>query len=264
MIRSLWSAASGMFSQQLNIDTIANNLANVNTTGFKKSRAEFQDLLYQVLQMPGAPVTSGGELQIPVGQQVGLGSKPSAVAKIFTSEGFTQTENPLDLAIEGDGFFQITLPDGNTGYTRDGSFKVDSEGRLVTSDGYLLAQEITIPDDTLSISISSEGVVSVLQAGNTTPTDLGQIELAKFINPSGLLSQGQNLYLESDASGTPITGNPSSEGFGKVVQGFLEMSNVKVVEEMVRMIVAQRAYELSSKAVQTADEMLAIANALRR
>lgn len=264
MVRGLWSAASGMYAQQLNIDTISNNLANVNTTGFKKSRAEFQDLFYQVLQTPGTPVTAGGEIQIPTGIQVGLGSKPSSVAKIFSQDSLTQTENPLDLAITGDGFFQITLPDGSTAYTRDGSFKMDSQGRMVTSDGYLLSPEITIPDDALSISISSEGVVSVLQPGSTTPTELGQIELAKFINPAGLLSQGKNLYIESAASGTPITANPASQGFGSVVQGFLESSNVKVVDEMVRMIIAQRAYELNSKAVQTADDMLSVANNLRR
>lgn len=264
MMRGLWTAATGMYSQQLNIDTIANNLANVNTTAFKKSRVDFQDLFYQVLQLPGTPVTADGEIQVPVGMQLGLGVRPVAIGKIFSIEGFTETENPLDLAISGDGFFQITLPDGTTAYTRDGTFKLDGEGRIVTSDGYLLNPEISIPSDALRIIVNSEGVISVLRPGSPLPEELGQIELARFINPSGLISYGKNLYLESAASGEPVIGTPGSEGFGTIMQGFLEMSNVKVVEEMVKMIIAQRAYEINSRAIQTADDMLAIANNLRR
>ncbi len=264
MMRALWTASSGMYGQQVNLDVISNNLANVNTTGFKKSRVDFQDLFYQVLQAPGTPVTSGGEIQLPVGQQIGLGVKPAAIGKIFSVEGFTETENPLDLAISGDGFFQITLADGTTAYTRDGSFKIDSDGNIVTADGYYLLPEMTVPQDSISINISAEGVVSVLRPGTTTPEELGQIELVKFVNPAGLLSYGKNLFLESAASGQPVAGIPSSEGYGAIMQGFLEMSNVKVVEEMVRMIIAQRAYEVNSKAVRTADDMLAIANNLSR
>jgi flagellar basal-body rod protein FlgG len=253
-----------MYAQQLNLDVISNNLANVNTTAFKKSRAEFQDLIYQVLQTPGAPVTSGGDLQVPVGMQVGLGVKPAAIGKIFSSDAFQETENPLDLAIEGDGFFQVTLPDGRTAYTRDGSFKLTAEGRIVTANGYYLSPEITLPADTTEISISEAGVVSVLTAGSTATTQVGQLELAKFPNPSGLRSYGKNLYLESDASGAPVVDVPGTQGIGNVVQGVLEMSNVKVVEEMVKMIIAQRAYEANSKSVSSADDMLAIANSMVR
>lgn len=264
MMRALWTAATGMYGQQVNLDVISNNLANVNTTGYKKSRVDFQDLFYQVLQAPGTPVTTGGEIQLPVGQQIGLGVKPAAIGKIFSVEGVQSTENPLDLAISGDGFFQITLPDGTTAYSRDGSFKLDSNGRIVTADGYFLNPELTVPPDALSITVSGEGVVSVIQPGSTTPQVLGQIELARFINPSGLLSYGKNLYLASAASGDPVVGVPGTENYGSIMQGYLEMSNVKVVEEMVKMIIAQRAYETNSKAVRTADDMLAIANNLPR
>ncbi len=264
MMRALWTAATGMYGQQVNLDVISNNLANVNTTGYKKSRVDFQDLFYQVLQAPGTPVTTGGEIQLPVGQQIGLGVKPAAIGKIFSTEAVQSTENPLDLAISGDGFFQITLPDGTTAYTRDGSFKLDSNGRIVTSDGYFLIPELTVPADALSISISGEGVVSVIRPGTPVPEELGQIELARFINPAGLLSYGKNLYLASAASGDPVVGVPGTENYGAILQGYLEMSNVKVVEEMVKMIIAQRAYETNSKAVRTADDMLTIANNLPR
>lgn len=264
MMRALWTSGTGMYAQQLNLDVISNNLANVNTTGFKKSRVDFEDLIYQTLQTPGAPVTSGGDLQLPVGMQIGLGVKPAAVGKIFTTEAFQETENPLDLALSGDGFFQITLPDGRTAYTRDGSFKLTSAGQIVTSNGYPLSPEITVPADTTQISISETGVVSVLTAASTTATEVGQIELAKFANPAGLISYGKNLYLQSDASGNPVVDIPGNQGLGATVQGVLEMSNVKVVEEMVKMIIAQRAYEANSKGVQTADDMLSLANNLRR
>lgn len=263
MMRALWSAATGMYAQQLNLDTITNNVANVNTTAYKQSRAEFQDLFYQILQAPGSPVTTGGEMYLPVGIQLGSGVKPVAVVKMFSPGGFTITTNPLDLAISGDGFFQIMLPDGTTAYTRDGSFKLDGEGRIVTADGFLLNPEITIPDDATSITISSDGIVSVLRPGSPVPEELGQIELARFVNPSGLLSYGKNLYLESAASGNPVVGTPGLSGLGTITQNALEMSNVNVVEEMSRMIIAQRAYEVNSKALQTADDMLQIANNLR-
>ncbi|MBD3264779.1 MAG: flagellar basal-body rod protein FlgG, partial [Candidatus Omnitrophica bacterium] len=214
MMRSLWTSATGMYGQQVNIDTISNNLANVNTTGFKKSRVDFKDLFYQTLKLPGTPV-AGGELQLPVGSQIGLGTRPAAIFKIFSQEGFQETQNPLDLAVEGDGFFEILRPDGSSAYTRDGSFKIDSEGTIVTSSGYILFPEITVPEDAVSISISKDGEVSVLYADNTTDV-LGNIELTRFINPSGLRSIGDNLYTETEASGLPVTGIPGEEGLGTI------------------------------------------------
>jgi len=262
MLRSLFIAATGMEAQKLNIDVISNNLANVNTTGFKKSRADFQDLMYQTIRAPGA--TSAEGVQIPSGIQVGLGVKPVAVQKIFLQGDFVSTGNNLDLVIEGDGFFQIQRPDGTTAYSRSGAFKLDSEGRIVNSDGYPLEPSISIPANTTSITIGSDGKLTVQQAGTTTPTEVGQIELAKFLNPGGLSAIGKNLYQSTASSGEPTTGNPSLEGMGTLNQGFLEMSNVNVVEEMVNMIVSQRAYEMNSKAVQASDEMLQVANNLRR
>ncbi|MEW6569694.1 MAG: flagellar basal-body rod protein FlgG [Nitrospirota bacterium] len=262
MLRSLFIAATGMEAQKLNIDVVANNLANVNTVGFKKSRSDFQELIYQEIRAPGA--TSAEGAQIPSGIQVGLGVKPVAVQKIFTQGDFVSTGNSLDLVIEGNGFFQILMPDGTIGYTRAGAFKLDSEGRIVNSDGYPLEPGITIPENTLSITVSSDGKVTILQAGSATPAEIGQIELARFTNPAGLKAIGKNIYFPTDSSGEAITGNPSTEGFGTIVQGFLELSNVNVVEEMVNMIISQRAYEINSKAVQTSDEMLQIANNLRR
>jgi len=262
MLRSLFIAATGMEAQKLNIDVIANNLANVNTAGFKKSRADFQDLMYQTLRTPGA--SSGEGTQIPSGIQIGLGVKPVAVQKIFDQGDFVHTGNNLDLVIEGDGFFQITKPDGTVAYTRSGAFKLDSEGRIVNSDGYPMEPGVTIPANTLNISIGSDGKVSVLQAGSNTPTEIGQIEIARFTNPGGLNAIGRNLFQPSASSGEPATGNPSTEGFGTINQGYIEMSNVNVVDEMVNMIVSQRAYEINSKAVQASDEMLQVANNLRR
>jgi len=262
MLRSLYTAATGMEAQKLNIDVISNNLANVNTVGFKKSRADFQDLIYQTLREPGA--TSAEGAQIPSGIQVGLGVKPVAVQKMFQQGDFMLTSNPLDIVIEGDGFFQILLPDGTVSYSRAGAFKLDSEGRIVNSDGYPLEPSITVPANTLSVTVGSDGQVTVLQAGSVTPTQIGQIELARFINPGGLKALGKNLFQQTASSGEPTTGNPSTEGLGTVAQGFLEMSNVNVVEEMVNMIVSQRAYEITSKAVQASDEMLQTANNMKR
>lgn len=262
MIRALWTAASGMQAQQKNIDVVANNLANVNTTGFKKSRADFQDLMYQNLKTTGSPSTN--TTQVPTGIQIGLGTRLAAVTKIFTSGDFTQTGNELDIAIEGDGFFQIQMPDGGIGYSRAGAFKKDTNGRIVTSDGYPLLPEIAIPVGTTKINIGNDGTVSVMQAGQTTATQLAPIQLASFANPAGLSSIGKNLYLPSDSSGQPQVGTPGQNGLGTIAQMTLEMSNVNVAEEMVNMIVGQRAYEVNSKAISASDEMLQTANNLRR
>jgi flagellar basal-body rod protein FlgG len=262
MLRSLFIAATGMEAQKLNIDVIANNLANVNTVGFKKSRADFQELIYQDIKTPGAVSAEGAE--IPSGIQVGLGVKPVAVQKLFIQGDFVHTGNNLDLVIEGDGFFQVTMPDGTIAYTRSGAFKLDSEGRIVNSDGYPLEPSITVPANTTSITASSDGKITVQQAGTVAPTEIGQIELARFINPGGLKPMGKNLFAPTASSGDVVTGNPSAEGLGTIEQGYVEMSNVNVVEEMVNMIVSQRAYEINSKAVQASDEMLQTANNLKR
>ena len=262
MIRALWTAASGMESQQKNIDVVANNLANVNTTGFKKSRADFQDLMYQNLKTTGAPSTN--TTQFPTGIQIGLGSRLAAVTKIFTSGDFTQTGNDLDIAIQGEGFFQIQMPDGTIAYTRAGAFKKDNTNRIVTSDGYPLLPVITIPTNATSITIGNDGTVAITQPGQTVPNQVGNIQLAQFANPPGLSAQGMNLFLQSDSSGAPTLGTPGLIGLGTVAQRYLEMSNVSVMEEMVNMITSQRAYEVNSKAVTTADEMLQTANNLKR
>ena len=262
MIRSLWTSATGMQAQALNLDVIANNLANVNTAGFKKSRAEFQDLLYETIRPAGTP--SSQDSEVPAGIQLGHGTRPSTVLKIFSQGNMENTQNELDLAIEGDGFFQITLPNGEIAFTRDGAFKLDSDGRMVNSDGFALEPEITIPSDALSISVGLDGTVSVLQAGETTSSEIGTIELARFINPAGLISMGKNLFMTSEASGDEMTGTAGEDGLGTLAQGFLEMSNVSVVDEMVNMITAQRAYESNSKAIQAADEMLQLANNVKR
>lgn len=262
MMRALWTAGSGMLTQQTNVDTISNNLANVNTIGFKKMRAEFEDLLYQTIREAGSSSSQGR--QLPTGLQVGHGARTVATTKIFTQGDFQQTDNPLDLVIEGDGFFQVSMPDGTIQYTRNGALKLDSEGRLVTSEGYYLEPEITIPEGVTDISIGQDGLVSVLMPGETLPEEIGQIEIVRFINPAGLINTGKGLYQQSAASGTPLVVTPGTEGSGTIIQRYLEMSNVKVVEEMINMIVAQRAYEMNSKAVQASDEMLQTANSLRR
>ncbi len=261
-MRSLWSAASGMGAQQQNINVIANNLANANTTGFKKSRADFQDLMYQTLKNPGSPSTNTN--QIPVGIQIGMGAKLAAVSKIFTPGDINQTGNQLDVAIEGEGFYQIQLPDGTTAYSRAGAFKMDSNGRIVTSDGYPMLPELVIPNNSTKITIGNDGTVSAVQAGQNTASTVGNIQLANFPNPAGLSAMGKNLFLQTDASGNPTTGAPAQDGFGSLAQGYLEMSNVSVVEEMVNMIVGQRAYETNSKAINASDEMLQTANNLKR
>ena len=262
MLRTLSIAASGMQAQALNIDVIANNLANVNSSGFKRSRADFQDLLYQTLRPPG--VTAAGGNQVPTGIQLGHGTRTAAVQKIFLQGDYQHTQNELDIAIEGDGFFQIMQPNGDVAYTRAGAFKLDSEGQIVTSDGYLMEPGISIPSDTVSVTIGTDGTISILQAGENEPTDLGNVELARFVNPAGLKSIGRNLFVTSAASGDAISGTGGENGFGTIAQGYLEMSNVSVVEEMVNMITAQRAYEINSKAIQAADEMLQMANNIKR
>lgn len=262
MIRALYTSASGMEAQQLNLDAIANNLANVNTAGFKRTRVDFQDLLYQTFRPAGATVAQGAT--IPTGIQVGHGARPVATQRIFSQGDFQQTENPLDLVIEGDGFFQVLLPDGATGFTRSGAFKKDGLGRVVTSDGFTLQPGLVIPPDATNISIGADGTVSVTVAGQTATQEIGQLQLARFANPAGLSSIGRNVFLPTPASGDPIVATPGQDGTGTLTQGFLEMANVKVVEEMVNMITSQRAYEANSKAIQTADEMLGISNNIRR
>ncbi|MBF0328273.1 MAG: flagellar basal-body rod protein FlgG [Nitrospirae bacterium] len=262
MIRSLFTAATGMHSQQMNVDVIAHNLANVNTVGFKRSRADFQDLLYQNIKGPGA--VSGEGVQVPTGIQVGLGVKPVAVQKLFTQGDFINTNNELDLVIEGGGFFQVTRPDGTTAYTRSGAFKLDKDGRMVTSDGYPLTDGITFDPSTTSITISATGEVSAFVAGSSAPTALTPITIAKFANPAGLMAIGKNLFTTSDASGEAVSGAPGLEGRGTLNQGFLEMSNVNVVEEMANLIIAQRAFDINSKAVQASDEMLQISSNIKR
>ena len=254
MIRSLWIARTGLDAQQTQLDVISNNLANVSTNGFKRSRAVFEDLLYQTLRQPGAQ--SSQQTQIPTGLQLGTGVRPVSTAHIFTQGNLQKTDNTLDIAVQGNGFFQILLPDGTTGYTRDGSFQKDNQGQIVTSDGYPLQPNITIPANALSVSVGTDGTVSVTQSGSAATTQIGSIQLATFINPAGLLSLGQNLFLETAASGTPTPNTPGSNGAGIVNQGYVETSNVNVAEELVTMIQTQRAYELNSKVVSTSDAML--------
>ena len=252
-----------MIAQQTNIDTIANNLANVNTTGFKKSRVNFQDLLYETLRPAGTETAAG--TTIPEGIQIGHGVRPSSVAKVFSGGNLIQTGNPLDLVIEGSGFFQVELPDGTTAYTRDGAFKINQDGMIMTVDGYPLTPTMNIPVEYEQISVGSDGTVSVRVPGNATPQNLGTLTLVRFPNPAGLDARlGRNLLIETQASGPPTEGQPGLDGIGMMEQGFLENSNVQVVEEIIHLIIAQRAYEASSKVIQTSDEMLQQANNVRR
>jgi flagellar basal-body rod protein FlgG len=253
-MRSLWTATTGMSAQNINIDVIANNLANVSTSGFKKSRADFQDLLYQIIQTPGSPTST--DTKSPTGIQVGLGVKPAAITKIFTEGDIIQTGNSLDVAIEGQGFFQVIMPDGNTAYTRAGNLKLDGQGRITTSDGFPIQPEITIPEDARQITISQTGLVSAILGDNTSSTQLGNIELVDFINEAGLIAIGKNLFRETEASGTPLTGTPGSNGIGTLQQGFVENSNVNLVEELTQMITAQRSFEINSRVISTSDEMM--------
>jgi flagellar basal-body rod protein FlgG len=258
MLRALHTAASGMEAQQLNIDTIAHNLANINTSGFKIRRAQFQDLLYQNMRQAGASNTATTE--IPVGLQVGLGTKPVSTEIIFTQGDFASTNNALDMVIQGQGFFQVRQANGQMAYTRNGNFHMNRDGNIVTSDGDLLDPQITIPQDQTSITIGSDGTVSVQQANQTQAQQVGRIELALFQNPSGLENMGKSLFLPTQASGEATTGTPGENGLGTLLSGYVEQSNVSVVEEMINMIVSQRAYEANSKVIRTADEMFTQAN----
>ena len=261
MMRSLFTAATGMEAQQITIDTIANNLANVNTTAFKRSRANFHDLIYQTIRAPGQNSTAGSI--VPSGIQVGAGSKVSSVEKLFTEGPIRITKKTTDLMVEGEGFFRIQTDDGSIAYTRDGSFKIDRESRLVTAEGFPVEPEIVIPDGVThdNIQVGVDGTVSVRVRGETQ--EIGQIQLANFVNPAGLDSLGRNLYGATQASGEPIVSRPNSLGFGRIGQGELEGSNVNVVEEMVNMITGQRAYEINSKVVQTGDQILQQTNNIR-
>ena len=254
MIRSLWIAKTGLDAQQTQLDVITNNLANVSTNGFKRARAVFEDLLYQTLRQPGAQ--SSQQTTVPSGLQIGLGTKPVATERIHTQGNLSQTGNALDVAIQGQGFFQVQMPDGTLAYTRDGSFQKDANGQLVTSSGYPLSPPIQIQADVLSVTISRDGEVSVLRSGQSTPQAAGNIQVATFVNPGGLQSAGENLYVETASSGTPTPNTPGSNGAGLLSQGYVETSNVNVVEELVSMIQTQRAYEINSKAVSTSDQML--------
>jgi flagellar basal-body rod protein FlgG len=254
MIRSLWIAKTGLDAQQTQMDVISNNLANVSTSGFKRSRAVFEDLLYQTIRQPGAQ--SSEQTQLPSGLQIGTGVKPVATERIFTQGNLQQTGNAKDVAIQGNGFFQVLMPDGTTAYSRDGSLQADANGQLVTSSGYAVQPAITIPADTQSLTIARDGTVSITQPGSSNATSIGTLQLAMFINPAGLQSLGENLYAETAASGTPSSNAPGSNGAGLLNQGYVETSNVNVVEELVNMIQTQRAYEINSKAIQTSDQML--------
>jgi flagellar basal-body rod protein FlgG len=254
MINSLWISKTGMEAQQTQLDVISNNLANVSTNGFKRANAVFEDLMYQNLRQVGAAATE--QSQLPTGLQLGLGVRTVATSRTFTQGSLQQTGNNLDVAIRGNGFFQVTLPDGTIGYTRDGGFQVDAQGRVVTSSGLPVANGITVPATATSVSIAADGTVSASVAGQTAPQPIGTIALASFINPAGLEPRGQNLYTETAASGQPQGGTPGTNGLGTVMQGFVETSNVNVVQELVNMIQTQRAYEMNSKAIQTSDQML--------
>ena len=254
MINSLWIAKTGMEAQQMQLDVISNNLANVSTNGFKKSHAVFEDLIYQNLRQTGANTTEQSTL--PTGLQVGLGVRTVATSRNFSQGNLQQTSNNLDMAIQGNGFFQLTLPDGTLGYTRDGAFQIDNQGRLVTSGGLPVAGGITVPANATSLTVGQDGAVSVSVPGSPTPQGVGTITLASFINPAGLEPKGQNIYTESASSGQPNAGTAGLNGMGTLMQGFVETSNVNVVQELVTMIQTQRAYEMNSKAIQTSDQML--------
>lgn len=254
MIRSLWISKTGLDAQQTQMDVISNNLANVSTSGFKRSRAVFEDLLYQNIRQVGAQTSQ--QSQSPSGLQLGTGVKPVATERIFTQGNLQQTNNDKDVAIQGQGFFQILMPDGTTGYTRDGSFQVDNQGQLVTSSGFPVQPAITVPANAQSITIGRDGVVSITTPNSSAVTQIGGLQLATFINPAGLQSKGENIYAETTASGNPNPNTPGTNGAGLLTQGYVETSNVNVVEELVSMIQTQRAYEINSKAITTSDQML--------
>lgn len=262
MMRAMWSAAAGMAVQQYNMDTISNNLANVNTTGFKKSRAEFQDLLYQTINMAGT--SSSTSTSLPTGIQLGHGARLQSVVRQYSTGSMRNSDKQLDMAIEGKGFFRVTMPDGTQAYTRDGAFTVDSNGTLVNANGYALDPQITIPLDKTDVTIAPDGTVSIKQGGQNAAQQIGQITIVDFINPAGLNQLGGNLLQPTTASGEPIEGTPGQTGLGTIKQGLLEMSNVDVAEEMVNMIIGQRAYEANSKTIRTVDDMLSLVANLKR
>jgi len=254
MIRSLWISKTGLEAQQTQMDVISNNLANVSTSGFKRSRAVFEDLLYQTMRQPGAQ--SSQQTQLPSGLQLGTGVRPVATERIFTQGNLQKTDNDKDVAIQGEGFFQVLMPDGTTAYTRDGSLQRDNQGQLVTSSGFVVQPAITVPANAQSMTIARDGTVSVTQPGTAAATQIGTLQVVTFINPAGLESKGENLYVETAASGNPNANTPGTNGAGLLIQGYVETSNVNVVEELVSMIQTQRAYEINSKAITTSDQML--------
>ncbi len=255
-------AVTGMMAQQMHVEVISNNIANMTTTGFKKRRPEFQDMLYQTTRLPGAASSDGGTV-IPTGIQIGLGVKPAAVYQIFDQGEFVSTENQLDLAVQGDGFFVVTMPDGDTSYTRSGNFQLSPDGEIVTADGYVLSPGITVPEDAVSISVTPEGNISAKIDGQIEPIELGQLDLATFLNPSGLEALGNNLLQETVGSGAAVLGTPGADGMGTLLQGFLESSNVNPVQEITALITAQRAYDMNSKVISASDEMMATVTQLR-
>lgn len=261
-MRALSIAASGMQAQQLNVDVISHNIANMNTTSYKRQRAEFQDMLYQNMERPGTTSSASGGV-LPLGIQLGVGVRADAVGRVTEQGGISATGNPYDLAINGRGYFQITLPSGQTGYTRAGNLAVNADGQMVTADGYPVEPAITVPAEATAIQITRDGVVEVTVAGQTDPQQIGQLEIASFINPAGLEAIGDNLYLETPASGTATTATPGSPGLGTLMQGYLELSNVNAVEEISALIVAQRAYEMNARVITAADEMLQSTTQLR-
>jgi flagellar basal-body rod protein FlgG len=262
MIKALFTSSTGMDAQQTVIDNTANNLANVNTTGFKMGQAAFQDLLYVTEKAPGSEVSSG--LNVPTGLQIGSGVRVAGITKVFTAGALTNTGNPLDVAINGDGFFQVTMPNGDTRYTRDGNLRLNAVGNVVTTDGFQISPSLTIPSDATSISIGSDGTVTVQTPGSTTPTSVGQLTLARFPNEAGLSAEGGNLFAETASSGSPTTATPGLNGTGMLQQGFLESSNVNMVNEMVNLILAQRAYEFNTRSIKAADNMLSTTSDLIR
>ncbi|QFR49251.1 flagellar basal-body rod protein FlgG [Sulfurimonas lithotrophica] len=262
MMQSLYTASTGMLGMQTQIDTTANNIANVNTIGFKKSRAEFADLMYSVMEYAGTATSD--TTKSPTGIEVGLGVRPTAVNKIFSEGSLKQTDNQLDMAITGRGFFKLELPDGTEVYSRNGAFKMDDNGAIVNSDGYKLTPEIVVPEDSTNISVGTDGIVTVVLPGTTEATQIGQVTLTNFINPAGLHSMGDNLFVQTDSSGQPVEGVPGIDGLGTIRQGFVELSNVELVVELTDLITGQRAYDSNSKVITTSDEMLQTTNNLKR
>ena len=262
MMQSLYTASTGMLGMQTQIDTTANNIANVNTIGFKKSRAEFADLMYKVMEYAGT--STSDVTKSPTGIEVGLGSRPTAINKIFSEGSLKQTDNQLDLAITGKGFLKLELPDGSEVYSRNGALKIDANGGIVNSDGYPIAGGLTVPPDATNITIGTDGVITAVQPGQTQATQIGQLELTNFVNPAGLHSMGDNLYIETDSSGQPVDGIPGVDGLGILRQGFVELSNVELVVELTDLITGQRAYDSNSKVITTSDEMLQTTNNLKR